>query len=612
VLSRVVVVALLLVGLSISVPEDEWQEMSEASNMPHANKQHLPLPYAKWMVNNNMSPEQEHKLTNLLLKVIYDGYDKKAAVKEWLQIQSPPKPQQNVQWPWDSTPTAAPTDLPANYHGMPDPLNAPIINPNLPGWIFYTGLTGSSLYATLDKPGGVLGLGCGPSARCSCHSEEFNLYLDPVQMLLQAECWLENMSLRWDEAQKATVGVPGVKIRTKNGPNGYDPNGSGFGGAGGCFSSGDCFAWGQLQGTLINQYNYSMAQFRSVVWDWRLGPHEWTATPEDEASPYETGNFAKWKTMYEELKAQTGHPSYVVTISQGGTIFKTFLQNMDQSWKDQHIAGWFSYNGVFAGAVNMAYNQMSGLTYAGDTVKSIAGFSPFDGEQFRKMNEALPGMATVAPILTGDTEADNRVLFMTPSRNYTYAEYTVALRDSGLTTTADVMDSVADTRANFDDPGVRTWCLYSTNYPTQLAFEFSEDFNGVHSTERPKEHMTQDGDGTVHLSSLDACKRWNKPVAEVAAKQVTAHVYEGLGHTEVMGHKPADQLMYDEMNRVTGHDFSVLPAPGSPCDLCEKGECAPCAACASSKDGECAPCWSPDGVTLPTGLLVCDHCMTCW
>ena len=557
-------------------------------------------------VNNNLNPEQQHKLTRLLLKVIYDGYDKHAAVKEWLQINDAeaPKPQQDVEWPWDP-PTAAPTNPPANYHGMPDPLDAPIVNPDLPGWVFYTGLTGSSLYATLDKPGGFLGKGCGPSVRCGCHSKEFNLYLDPVQMVLQADCWLENMSLKWDSEQKKTLGNPGVRVRTKNGPSGFDPNGSGFGGAGGCFSSGDCFAWTGVQQKLITEYNYSMAQFRSVVWDWRLGPREWTADPEDESSLYQTGDFAKWKKMYEELKAQTGHASYVVTISQGGTIFKTFLQNMEQAWKDEYIEGWFSYNGVFAGAVNMAYNQMSGLTYAADTVKSIAGFAPFDGEQFRKMNEALPGMATVSPVPSGDADADNQVLFITPSRNYTYAEYTVALRDAGLSTSADLMDSVADLRANFDDPGVRTWCLYSTNYPTQLAFEFSKDFNGVHSLERPKEYFTQDGDGTVHLSGLNACERWNKPATLVAGKEVTAHVYEGLGHTGVINHRAANQLMWDEMNKVTGHNYSVLPAPGSPCDVCDKSECGACAPCAGSsesdKDGPCAPCWS-----------ACAKCMSCW
>lgn len=52
--------SLLLIGavLSDSATHDEWQELSVESNMLHAelnaNKQQLPLPYAKWMV----SPKQ--------------------------------------------------------------------------------------------------------------------------------------------------------------------------------------------------------------------------------------------------------------------------------------------------------------------------------------------------------------------------------------------------------------------------------------------------------------------------------------------------------------------------------------------------------------------------
>jgi hypothetical protein len=562
------VLALLLVGLekSCGASEEEWQEMPdhEQGSPMQSPHQRLPIPLSKWMVNIKMNDEQTQKLTTLLLK-IRDGYDRHAAVREWNEFQgsdTTAKPQQNAEWPWSApTPSAAPTALPANYHGMPDPLNAPIVNPDLPGVVWYTGLTGTSLYATLDKPGGVLGYGCGPSARCACQSDEYLLYGSAVQLLLQADCFFENLSLRWDEDRQAISGVPGVKIRTKNGQTGFDPNGSGFGGPS-CFTPDDgaCFAWTAFQEALISNWNYSMAQFRTVVWDWRLGPNEWTAAPNDDDSLFETGNFAQWKTMYEELSAQTGQPSYIVSISEGGTIVKSFLENMDQSWKDQYIAGWFSYSGVFAGASDMAYSQMSGESFYTDMIKDAnpLGFATFTPEEFRKATEALPGQAATSPIPTGDTEADNKVLFVTPSKNYTYAEYTMALRDAGLQTTASVMDSISATRPGFESPGVRMWCIYATEYPTPTQFVYSQDFDGVHSSEQPTIIHTGDGDGTVHTSSLAACNQWATSATETVGKHTTVHQFLNLSHTSIMGHYPAAELFAQELNSVLGTTISFL------------------------------------------------------
>lgn len=495
----------------------------------------LPLPLSSWYVNKNLDSEQERKLTELLLKVYCEGYDKESAIRDWAKIAGTDA--RDTQLDAENT---APTPTPENYPGMPDPLNAPIVDPDLPGVVFYAGLTGTSLYATLDKPGGFVGYGCGPSPRCACHSEEFLLYASPVQLLLQASCFFENLSLRWNSDKQTIAGVPGVKIRTKNGPTGFDPNGDGNGGPA-CLGTGHCFPWEAYQQTLIAGYNYSMAQFRTVVYDWRLGPNEWSAEPNDESSLFETGNFAKWKTMYEELKKQTGRPSYVLTISEGGTIFKTFLQQMEQSWKDEHIAAWFSYSGVFAGSSEMAYSQMSGDSYYPWLVKSATPlhFESFTTEQFRKATEAFPGQAAVSPVPSGNATADNLVLFSTPSRNYTYAEYTVALRDAGLNVTAEVMDSIADTRSNFDDPGVRMFCLYGTGISTPGTMKYAQDFNGVHNTEQPTMIHTLDGDGTVHLSSLDVCNRWNPPNTALVGKETTTHMFQNQSHVGILSHRPA-------------------------------------------------------------------------
>jgi hypothetical protein len=555
-----ILLVLLFACFARASPQDEWEEISSVlptqPNTLAPKQSRLPLALSKWMTNNNLSEEQESKLTELLHKV-NAGYDKHAAVRDWhLATKSS---QQAAEWPWDS-PSAAPTAAPANYHGMPDPLNAPIVNPDLPGVVFYTGLTGTSLYASLSKPGGFVGLGCGPQATCACNTEEFLLYASVEQLVLQTKCFFANLELGWDSVKQTIVGIPGVKVYTKNGPSGFDPNGDGYGGPG-CLSTedGHCFAWTGFQDTLIEQYDYSMAQFRTVVWDWRLGPNEWAAAPAPD-SLFETGNFEKTKSMYEELYAQTGKASYVVTISEGGTIFKSFLQYVDQDWKDRYIEGWFSYSGVFAGASDMAYSQMSGEAFYPNMIKSMnpLHFSTFTSEQFRKATEAFPGQAVTSPIATGDAAADSLLLFTTPSRNYTYAEYAEALRDNGLETTASVMDSIADTRPNFENPGVRMWCIYGTGVSTPITMQYEQDFNGVHSDTQPTIIHGMGGDGTVHEASLDVCKRWTASAAQqvVGTAYTTVHHYLNQSHTGVLSHLPAVSLFAQEMNRVTGKDFS--------------------------------------------------------
>merc|ERR1711907_134595 len=114
---------------------------------------------------------------------------------------------------------------------------------------------------------------------------------------------------------------------------------------------------------------------------------------------YETGNFDAMKAMYEDLYNLYGRASYSITISQGGTIMKTFLQNMEQAWKDKCIAGWLSYSGVFAGASDMAYSQLSGESYYSDIVQAVnpLNFSTFTPEEFRQATQGFPGQATVSP-----------------------------------------------------------------------------------------------------------------------------------------------------------------------------------------------------------------------
>jgi hypothetical protein len=133
----------------------------------------------------------------------------------------------------------------------------------------------------------------------------------------------------------------------------------------------------------------------------------------------------------------------------------------------------------------------------------------------------------------------------------------MALRDAGLQTTASVMDSISATRPGFESPGVRMWCIYATEYPTPTQFVYSQDFNGVHSSEQPTIIHTSDGDGTVHTSSLAVCNQWASP-AETVGKHTTVHQFLNLSHTGIMQPDPAAELFAQELNSVLGTTISFL------------------------------------------------------
>merc|ERR1711985_132745 len=79
---------------------------------------------------------------------------------------------------------------------------------------------------------------------------------------------------------------------------------------------------------------------------------------------------------------------------------------------------------------------------------------------------------------------------------------------AGLRNTAQVFRSVLPIRPSASkDPGVRTWCIYS-NISTPIGYKYDFDFKGDQSAKQPSGFVYGDGDGTVHLASLNICDRW--------------------------------------------------------------------------------------------------------
>lgn len=408
--------------------------------------------------------------------------------------------------------------------------------PELPPVVFFMGLMGAKLYASLDKPGVI---GCGPSVRCACHGGPFEIYPSVEALVLFASCTLNNLQLEWDNGRLSPVA--GVNISVDNHHN--DPAMPGFKGN---------LPYPAMQRALIQQFGYSMRQFRSVAWDWRLGPAQWAQQSSNytpASGSYSVGQFARLKSLFEQLELEFGQPALAVTISEGSTFLRLFLDTVDAGWKQSHVGGWVSYSGVWAGASEMAYNQLSGDDFYPEQMRREVGFSTFTAEQMRAASQAWPGLALVSPWPTGRAETDNATLFVTPSRNFSYAEYSSALRAAGLDVTAEVMESVRPVLPQLtSSPGVRLWCLYGYGVPTRNTMVYDRDFNGVHRPAQPVGYLRSSGDGTVHQGSLAVCDNWVG-----GAKLVSVHRYFNQSHVGLMSSNLTYPVLYGAINEILSH-----------------------------------------------------------
>jgi len=240
------------------------------------------------------------------------------------------------------------------------------------------------------------------------------------------------------------------------------------------------------------------------VYDWRLGPDQWLEK-QGKYDFIETGNFARMKALVESMYKKHNNKRVIFnSISEGGSYTKIFLQNVDQAWKDKYVAGWQSMGGVYAGAVEIALNMITG-DYMYQSMLPWLNM-----KQFRDATQAYPGLAVLAPAITGDKKLDAKKMIHTPKRSYTYGEYRQALIDAGRHISRQVYDHTFPKLVNISEhPGVRMWCLYGTGVKTVNGIKYKESGHKMAEEDKP-EIVYGDGDGTVHLDSLAICKNWAK------------------------------------------------------------------------------------------------------
>merc|ERR1711879_240338 len=212
----------------------------------------------------------------------------------------------------------------------------------------------------------------------------------------------------------------------------------------------------------------------------------------------------------------------------GGNLeFAAFMETMDQSWKDQYVAGFISAAAPWSGASLAIRALVSGLEIS-------KGIITIDAHKIAALVQTFGSVVWMVP--TESLLGDEPVV-ITDTTSYSYQQFSQLFADIGATTAGNIYESLGDSLSTLPNPNVPIYCLYGTNKQTELYYEYK---NGL--GEQPTTiHYEQTGDGVVPLQSLQKCLSMNP---------VLSREFNLVGHGDLV----KDPLFFNQvMNIVTGN-----------------------------------------------------------
>ncbi|XP_055933165.1 phospholipase A2 group XV-like isoform X1 [Argiope bruennichi] len=345
--------------------------------------------------------------------------------------------------------------------------------------ILVPGDGGSQMEAKLDKP---------ETVHYFCNKKTdtfFNLWLN-LELLVPyvVDCWVDNMRLVYDNETRTTSNAPGVTIRVP-----------GFGNT----TSVDWLDPSQISPrySLLGSYFINIIQllvtegYRSGI-DVRGAPYDFRKGP-NELSEY----FNSVKNLTEEtyeLNQQT--KITFVCHSMGCPLMSYFFNQQSQAWKDKYVKALVSLAGAWGGAVKAMKTFAAGENLGVFVISQI---------NVRKEQRTSPSLAYMMP--SDMFWAPDEILVTTDKKNYTIRDFYDFFQDIDFPVGYEmVKDTYPFAHIGLNPPGVEIHCLYGANVTNTID---RLDYRGTsHFPDNPK-LITGDGDGTVNIRSLEACKRWS-------------------------------------------------------------------------------------------------------
>ena len=337
--------------------------------------------------------------------------------------------------------------------------------------ILVPGDGGSQLEAKLNKSNTVRSI-------CQKQTKDwFTLWLDADLLLpFVIDCWADNMRLKYDPKTHKTTNNDGVEIRVP-----------GFGNT----STVEYLGKGILTHHFAYYFHYIVEALVQLGYQRGVNihgaPYDFRKAP-NEQQDY----FKRVVTLIEDSYAQNGDKSVILlTHSMGSTNMLYLLNKQSQAWKDKYIRAQVSISGVWAGTV-----QAMKVFAVGDNLGSpIINSKSFMVEQ--RTNPSLNWLMPNLNFWSDDNLVEAKNINITKDNFEEF--YKLLNSDHGLGLWHDTKDLIKDLKA----PQVEVFCIYSHGLDTVEKLGYYEFPNSS------LVKIYGDGDNTVNLKSLEACKSWS-------------------------------------------------------------------------------------------------------
>lgn len=374
--------------------------------------------------------------------------------------------------------------------------------------IFIPGDGGSQLEARLNKTYRVHYI-------CAEQSDWYDIWLNLHLMgPLLIDCLYDNMKLHYDNKTRTTNNTQGVDIRARD------------------FGSIDSVTYldilhvpktdyfENIVATLEKQNNLTRnVDMLGASFDFRKAPNELEL------------HFKNLTSLIETLYAQSNYrPITLICHSMGCLNSLHLLNQKSDIWKEIHIKRLITLGAPWDGS----FKAISSMFF-GDNL----GIPLLDTKKLRVIQSSFPSLMYLFP--KGPT-FENLTLVETLNTNYTLNDLDQLLTKANL---SDQLEMWRDTRKianNLKAPNVEIWCLYGSGYPTPKKLIISNEISAAIDSWKYNE-IQGDGDGTVNIESLEACKSFRQQQRE----PVYTREFQNIDHIEILRGKSVADIISREI-----------------------------------------------------------------
>ncbi|KAF7257476.1 hypothetical protein EG68_05276 [Paragonimus skrjabini miyazakii] len=259
---------------------------------------------------------------------------------------------------------------------------------------------------------------------------------------------------------------------------------------------------------------------RGAPFDFRKAPNENSAF------------MVRLRWLVEETYVNAGKKPIVLLGHSLGSLYTlAFLATVSDTWKQKYIKAFLSVSGPLGGSVKALKIEASGDNF-GIYIRSPVSFRP--------VQRSLPSTAFLLP--DPRLWPPSEPLIITPTVNYSAHDYEEFFRDINFPIGYELMRNTKSSMDGLIGPtGVNEiYCIHGSSLPTTYHMIYSEPT--FYRSGFPDQYPTLvpgNGDGTVHMRSLELCRFWT------GAKHV---VLDGAEHLQIVG----DPRLIDLVRQIIG------------------------------------------------------------